>query len=132
MKPITPAKRRLVIALAVAVKNYARLQREGEELFESAEHYKIAGIPVGKSVYQTVDKLFKASSDAIWEASVAFARRKHREGAFPQLGRYDAWQELRFSLAKRRFRLAAIKIAKRGDIWNYDDENSEKLEEWSQ
>jgi hypothetical protein len=131
MTPITPAKRRLVIALAVAVKNYAKLQTDAEDLFESAEHARIGGALVLGSVYKEVDELCAAACDAIWNASVAFARRKQREGAFPQLGRYDAWQELRFSLAKRRFRRAAIKIAKRGDLWNYDDENSEKLEAWS-
>ncbi|MBR4832757.1 MAG: hypothetical protein IKU86_00280 [Thermoguttaceae bacterium] len=131
MKPITPAKRRLVVALAVAVKNYAKLQTEAEDLFESAEHASIGGALVPGSVYKEIDKLYAAASDAIWNAAITFARRKEREGAFQQLGSYDAWRELRFSLSKRRFRRAAIKIAKRGDIWNYDDDNSEKLEEWS-
>ena len=131
MKPMKPEKRRLVIALAVAVKNYAKLQTEADDLFESAEYARIGGALVPGSVYKEIDKLRAAACDAIWDASISFARRKEREGAFPQLGDCNLWASGRFALAKRRFRLAAIKIAKRGNFWYYD-ENSENLEKWSQ
>lgn len=131
MKPIKPAKRRLVIALAVAVKNYACLHRYADKRSVYAEYYELLGIRDPHSEYKEIDELRAAACDAIWNASIAFARRKEREGAFPQLGDYNLWASGRFSLAKRRFRFAAIKIAKRGKFWHYD-EASEKLEKWSQ
>jgi hypothetical protein len=131
MKPIKPEKRRLAIALAVAVKNYARLQRYADKRSVYAEYYNILGIRDHHSEYKEINALRAAACDTIWNASVTFALRKEREGAFPQLGDGNLWASGRFSLAKRRFRFAAIKIAKRGNFWHYD-EASEKLEKWSQ
>lgn len=131
MKPIKPAKIRLVIALAVAVKNYARLTRYADKRSVYAVYYKSLGIRDPHREYKEIDELRSAACDAIWNASVSFARRKECEGAFPQLGERNLWRSGRFALAKRRFRLAAIKIAKRGNLWHYD-EHSKKLEKWSQ
>lgn len=131
MKPIKPEKRRLAIALAVAVKNYARLQRYADKRSVYAGYYNILGIRDPHREYKEIDELRSAACDAIWNASIMFARRKEHEGAFPQLGDCNLCTSGRFVLAKRRFRLAAIKIAKRGNFWHYD-ENLENLEKWSQ
>lgn len=131
MKPITPAKIRLVIALAVAVKNYARLHRYADKRSVFAGYYNTLGIRDPHSEYKEIDELRAAACDAIWNASITFALRKKREGAFPQLGDGNLWASGRFAMAKRRFRLAAIKIAKRGNFGDYG-KDSENLEKWSQ
>lgn len=129
MEPITPAKRRLAVALAVAVKNYARLQDRADELFEEAEYYNISGAGgVPWSVFRKIDKMRLEAAYAIWGAASNFARRKQREGAFQQLGRYDASPVARFVLAKKRFRRAAFKIAERGGFLRDDEDTLNILE----
>ena len=123
MEPITPAKRRLAVALAVAVKNYARLQNRADELFEEAEYYNISGAGgVPWRVFRKVEKLHAQAVIAIWDASVAFALRKNKEGAFRPRNGFDVWNAERIALIGERFRRAVVKIAERGGVWRYDED----------
>ena len=123
MKPIIPAKRRLAVALAVAVKNYARLQDRADELFEEAEYYNISG-PVGVpwSVFRKVENLQAQAVIAILDASAAFTLRKKKEGAFLSSNGTDVWSAERIALIGKRFRRAVVMIAERGGVWRYDED----------
>lgn len=118
MTSITPAKRRLVIALAVAVKNYAQLQKE-------------AANPINQTILEgrktRSEFCLAKASDSVYEAAryfdwgVGFVRVLRNAG----VSEWEAYSR-KFRL-RAAFRRAVIKIAKRGGYWK-DDLLSQALE----
>lgn len=126
MKPITPAKRRLVVALAVAVKNYARLQKEADEWLDAVDRYRTYGYCKNKA-----DRAREKAANAIFYASLDFSRNYNVIRIFRRAGLRFWAARARCANSERLFRRAAIKIAQRGGLWRNDEFSKILSEHWT-
>jgi hypothetical protein len=110
MKPITPAKRRLVVALAVAVKNYARLQKKAE-------------VPPNKTLWEYHLTRWDYQKKAVFSVYSAAVHKGKCETIVPVLreaGLNEVKALFRLHRLQNAFIRAAIDILKRGGYWQHD------------